>query len=57
MDIVLLLSVFHTSFVSKASVKKYPGVGLVATAIDCVFLDRAGTKEQKIRAGEQIIER
>jgi len=53
----LLLSVFHTSFVSKASVKKYPGIGQIATAIDCVFLDRAGSKEEKIRAGEQIIER
>ena len=53
----MLLSLYHTSFVSKSSVKKYPGIGKIATAIDCVFLDRAGSKEEKIKAAEQIIER
>jgi lysophosphatidylcholine acyltransferase/lyso-PAF acetyltransferase len=48
MDIVLTLSIFHPSFVSKASVKKYPGIGLIAQAIDCLFLDRGGSKDDKL---------
>jgi 1-acyl-sn-glycerol-3-phosphate acyltransferase len=47
MDILAALSIFYPSFVSKKSVKKYPFIGTIATAIDSVFLDRAGTKEEK----------
>lgn len=51
MDILVTIAYFFPSFVSKKSIKSYPGVGPIAQAIDCVFLDRAGTKEQKIAAG------
>jgi 1-acyl-sn-glycerol-3-phosphate acyltransferase len=34
------------SFVSKKEVRKMPGVGKIAEGIQCLFLDRAGTKEQ-----------
>ena len=47
MDILTLLIVFFPSFVAKKEVKSYPGVGSIATAIDCLFVDRAGTKEEK----------
>lgn len=30
---------------------------MIATAIDCVFLDRAGTKEEKIAVAKHIEER
>ena len=48
------IAYFFPSFVSKMSVKRFPGVGLVATAIDCVFLERAGSKEEKIKVGQAI---
>jgi 1-acyl-sn-glycerol-3-phosphate acyltransferase len=54
MDIVVILAYFFPSFVSKKSVKSYPGVGPIAQAIDCVFLERAGTKEEKIAVGQAI---
>ena len=57
MDILAALSTFYPSFVSKKSVKKYPFIGTIATAIDSVFLDRAGTKEEKKAAAIQIEER
>lgn len=57
MDIVYCLSYFFPSFLSKKSVQNIPGVGRIATAIDCVFLDRAGTKEEKIAVGKAIEQR
>jgi len=53
-DILLALLCFFPSFVSKKSVKNYPFIGMIATAIDSVFLDRAGTKEEKIAVGQAI---
>ena len=52
MDILIGMVIFFPSFVSKKSIKKYPFVGMIATALDCVFLDRAGTKEEKIAVGK-----
>ena len=57
MDIVTILAFYFPSFVAKKDVKKFPGIGSIATAIDCLFVDRAGTKEEKILIGEQIEER
>jgi 1-acyl-sn-glycerol-3-phosphate acyltransferase len=54
MDICTLIIFFFPSFVSKSDVKSFPGVGSVAKAIDCVFVDRAGSKEEKILIGQQI---
>ena len=54
MDICYTLAYFFPSFVSKKEVRNIPGIGLIAMAIDCVFLDRAGTKEEKIKAAETI---
>lgn len=51
------LALFGTSFVSKKSVGSYPGIGTIARAIDCVFLERAGTKEEKIAVGKMIEDR
>jgi 1-acyl-sn-glycerol-3-phosphate acyltransferase len=48
---MIALSYFFASFVSKKSVLNIPGIGKIAAAIDCVFLDRAGTKEEKIKVG------
>jgi len=50
MDIVMALAAIWPSFVSKASVRSYPGVGRIAVALDCVFLDRASSKEEKLAA-------
>jgi 1-acyl-sn-glycerol-3-phosphate acyltransferase len=57
MDILITIAFFFPSFVSKKSIKHFPGVGPIAQAIDCVFLDRAGTKEEKIAAGLAIEKR
>jgi Acyltransferase len=57
MDILIGLVHFFPSFVAKRSIKSYPFVGSVARAIDCVFLDRAGTKEEKIAVAKQIEDR
>lgn len=47
MDILVGLIYFCPSFLSKNSVRQYPGVGRIAIAIDCVFFDRGGSKEIK----------
>lgn len=57
MDIVMALGILQPSFVSKKSVASYPGIGTIARAIDCVFLERAGTKEEKIAVGKMIEDR
>jgi hypothetical protein len=38
------------SFLSKNGVKSYPGIGLIAEAIQCLFLNRTGTREEKNEA-------
>ena len=38
------------SFLSKNGVRSYPGVGSIAESIQCLFLDRVGTKEEKADA-------
>jgi 1-acyl-sn-glycerol-3-phosphate acyltransferase len=45
MDILIAQSIFFPSFVAKGSVRKYPFVGNIAAAIDCLFVDSASTKE------------
>ena len=45
MDILIAQSIFFPSFVAKGSVRKYPLVGNIAAAIDCLFVDSASTKE------------
>lgn len=45
------------SFLSKNGVKSYPGVGLIAESIQCLFLNRVGTKEEKRTALHQISDR
>ena len=52
MDIVMAYAIFQPSFVSKKSVASYPGIGIIARSIDTVFLERAGTKEEKIAVGK-----
>jgi len=53
-DIVVGIAYFYPSFVAKSSVKKYAGVGIIAQAFDCLFLDRAGTKEEKVQLAKTI---
>ena len=48
---------FYPAFVAKKSVKKYPFVGTVCTAMDSIYLDRTGTSEEKSRAIKQIEDR
>ena len=57
MDIIFLSYLFVPSYVSKASVRNYPGIGKVAIATDCVFLERAGTREEEIVVGKMIEDR
>jgi 1-acyl-sn-glycerol-3-phosphate acyltransferase len=57
LDILTLFYVKKPSLVSKEGVKKWPIVGLVAQAIGTYFLDRAGTKEERLKMVEKIGER
>ena len=47
LDIVMAYGYFFPAFVSKRSVEKMPGVKTIMAAIDGLFVDRAGTKEEK----------
>ena len=47
MDVLSIKVMFYPAFVAKKSVKSYPWIGHIATAMDCIFLDRAGTADQK----------
>ena len=49
-DVLSSMYLFYPAFVSNKVVKKYPFVGLIAIAMDCIFLDRAGCREDKVRA-------
>ena len=57
MDILICLVIFFPSFTAKASVKGYPGVGQIATAIDCLFTERQGSKSDKEAVLRQVSER
>jgi len=57
MDIMIGIAYWFPSFVSKQSVKNYPGVGIIAQGFGCLFLDRAGTKEEKAKIAKIIEER
>lgn len=47
MDVLVLMVKIYPAFVAKKSVKNYPWIGLIATAMDSLFLDRVGSAEDK----------
>ena len=53
-DIILMQHLYVYSFVCKASVRNYFGIGKCAIATDCLFLGAAGTREEKIAVGKSI---
>ena len=57
MDILLGIYLFFPSFVAKKSTKEYPFVRKMAPLTDSIFIERAGTKEERIAAVKQIGER
>ena len=57
MDIVSLFGYFGTTFVAKRSVENIPGVKTLAKWGDPLYVDRAGTKEEKIAVAKAIEER
>jgi len=54
MDVVASTAYFNVSFVSKKSVRDVPFLGKISAALDCIFLDRAGTKEDNKKIGQMI---
>ena len=42
---------------SKRSVENFPGVKTINSAVDGLFVDRAGTKEEKVAVAKAIEER
>lgn len=48
---------FFPAFVSKRSVENLPGIKTIMAAIDGLFVDRAGTKEEKIAVAQAIEDR
>ena len=57
MDILLAMSVFFPSFISKESVRNIPFVGYIAVAIDCQLTDRAGGKDARQATAAAMQER
>lgn len=49
MDIVMAYGYFFPAFVAKRSVANIIGIHTISKAIDCLYVDRAGTKEEKIK--------
>jgi len=54
MDIVASTAYFNVSFVGKKSVRNVPGLGKIGSAFDCIFVDRAGSKEDNKKIGQMI---
>jgi len=54
MDICMSMYVFFPSFLGKKSIKSYPFIGKISMAVDSFFVDRAGTKEEKIAVAKAI---
>jgi 1-acyl-sn-glycerol-3-phosphate acyltransferase len=57
LDIAIFIATFFPSFVSKASVKSYPLIGKIGVAIDCFFIERASSKEERAKALKAIEDR
>ena len=57
LDIVMAYGYFFPSFVSKRSVESLPGIKTINSAIDGLFVDRAGNKEEKAAVARAIEER
>jgi len=56
-DILVMMSVDNPSFIAKVGIKRYPGINKIAIAMQCLFLDRTGTKEERLAMLELIRER
>jgi 1-acyl-sn-glycerol-3-phosphate acyltransferase len=62
-DILVLLAAARITFVSKAEVKGWPGIGTLARAADTMFIERRRTQAQvqgremaaRIKAGQQLM--
>lgn len=54
MDIMVSMAYFKPSFVSKKSIRDIPVVGKLTAAFDTIYVDRAGTKEDKKMIGKAI---
>lgn len=46
-DVLSVKTVFYPSFVAKKTVQGYPMVGAIATAMDCLFIERSGSSDAK----------
>ena len=57
LDIVMGYGYFFPAFVSKRSVQNMPGIKTIMAAIDGLFVDRAGTVEERQEAAKAIEER
>lgn len=57
MDIALCLATFFPSFVAKKSVRKLYCIGDIASAIGSFFVERGGSKEEKIAVCKAIEDR
>lgn len=53
LDIIILGSIFKTTFLSKIEVSRWPIIGMITTAVDILFIDR-GTKNAATQAVDGI---
>jgi 1-acyl-sn-glycerol-3-phosphate acyltransferase len=54
-DIMVIATVLPARFVAKAEVRRWPFIGLVSTAVDTLFVDRAARRDA-IRVGHEMAE-
>ena len=53
LDIIILGSIFKTTFLSKIEVSRWPIIGIITTAVDMLFIDR-GAKDAATQAVDGI---
>ena len=54
MDVLVIMVHLYPAFVAKKGVKNYYCIGLIATAMDSLFLDRVGSAEDKQKSMQAI---
>ena len=57
LDVLGIFCSKETSLVGKEEIRQWPMFGLIGTAIGNFFLDRAGTKEERLALVTKIAER
>jgi 1-acyl-sn-glycerol-3-phosphate acyltransferase len=53
----MMVSPLHPCYAAKAEIKNLPIIGVACEAMQCIFIDRGGTEEQRNKIVETIMAR